>query len=347
MSAERIIINEQDQSQGRVVLADVFNVLVIDDSFTTADPKLYEDSEVFRKAYSTNKYSIIISNLIDAGLGVYVSDAASANTYKDKYKYDVAFILDLRADDSSMTEIDSLIANRKDLLYLVADYGKDESESKDSAGDQNNHLNFKAQYSPAVVVSKTTVPASYCFLMNFAQSVANGNPAWYAIAGVNRGLVNYIDETTRTISDDEFNNCQDKDQQKTSNYNPVMYLSNTYGNVIYGQRTLQFENTALKSVNVRILSNMIKKRIFNICLGLLFDTNDLVLWSEFKGRLGPYLDNMRFNRGLRSYEIIMDQKSQETVDELTVKGYVRIYPTRSAEYFDIDFTLTKAAAEVE
>lgn len=351
MSAiERIIINEKDQSQSRPVLADVFNVLVIEDGlFNTLDTDLYESSEDFKKVY-TNKDARLdaICDLIDGGLGVYVTSITNLLTFKDKYRYDFAFLMDLATTREDTGTIESLIAARKDFLYLPPDFAADKSGSEALAASYGKISlpSYGALYSPAVKYGEINLPASYCFLRNFATSVANGNPAWYAIAGVNRGLVNYIDGTIREIDEDEMNECQDKDQVSKSNYNPIINLNNTYGNTIYGQRTLQKENTSLRSVNVRILSNMIKKRIFNISLTLLFEMNDIALWNEFRGQLNPYLAAMKFGRGLQDYEIVMDQAAQDTVDDYTVKGYVRIRPTRAAEYFNIDFTLTNSGAEV-
>lgn len=351
MSAiERIIINEKDQSQSRPVLSDVFNVLVLEDSiFTTLDTVLYEDSEDFKKQYTADQPLFdAICDLIDLGLGVYVTNITNLLTFKDKYRFDFAFLMDCNTTREDIGDINTLIAARKDFLYLPQDFAESRTGSEELAAHFSKMAqpSYGALYSPAVKYSKTlTLPASYCFLRNFATSVGNGNPAWYAIAGVNRGLVNYIDGTIREIDEDEMNECQDKDQSAKSNYNPIINLNNTYGNTIYGQRTLQKENTSLRSVNVRIISNMIKKRIFNISLTLLFEMNDVVLWNEFRGQLVPYLNDMKFKRGLVNYEVIMDQTAQDSVDDYTVKGYVRIRPTRAAEYFDIDFTLTNSGAE--
>lgn len=125
MSAiERIIINEKDQSLSRPVLADVFNVLVLEDSlFNDVDTTLYEDSEDFRKKYTSDSHIITaICNIIDGGLGVYVSNLANILTFKDKYRYDFAFLMDCAASRDDISNINTLISARKDFLYLPPDY---------------------------------------------------------------------------------------------------------------------------------------------------------------------------------------------------------------------------------
>lgn len=367
-TVERIVINEIDQSQGRVVLDDQYNVLIISESFTDKnDTKLYTDAEEFTSVYGTtlanDKVALISAqDFINLGLGVYVSNEDNCQQFKDKYRFDVLFIYDTRKGESlEVDTITSLLSARLDCIYLPADFSKtkDECATYDEKTGVYTDGNFSymlgkcstvksgscsAYYAPAVTVSNVEFPGSYAFLRNFANSIGAGTPCWYAIAGINRGLLSYVSGTSREIDDEEALECQDKAK---SNYNPIVNLSSTYGNVIWGQRTMQAENTSLKSMNVRIMSCMIKKRIFNISLNLLFEMNDLALWNEFRGLLTPYLNQIKFGRGLHDFDIIMDQKTQESVDEMTVKGVVRIQPTRSAEYFDIDFVLTSQGAEVE
>ena len=93
---------------------------------------------------------------------------------------------------------------------------------------------------------------------------------------------------------------------------------------------------------------MIKKRIFNICSTLLFEINDMTLWNDFRGTLKPYLENMRLNRGLKDYQIIMDQATQDEADnDYTVKGIVKVAPQRVGEYFVIDFSVNSSLVNVE
>jgi hypothetical protein len=53
---------------------------------------------------------------------------------------------------------------------------------------------------------------------------------------------------------------------------------------------------------------------------------------------------MKVNGGITDYQIVMDESTvtDEAKNNLTVPGKVFISPTRPAEFFDIDFTITQA-----
>jgi hypothetical protein len=56
---------------------------------------------------------------------------------------------------------------------------------------------------------------------------------------------------------------------------------------------------------------------------------------------------MMYNDGLYDYKIVMDESTVTTddINHLRCPGKVYIAPTRTAEFFDIDFIITDAGAE--
>ena len=121
-----------------------------------------------------------------------------------------------------------------------------------------------------------------------------------------------------------------------------------YGYVIYGQRTLRMPTgsdptiqSALRSLNVRITANEIKKQIFNACIYLTFEQNIQRTWNEFKAQVEPLLFKMQSNRGLTDYQIIMDTTTISETDlaENRIRGIVRVSIVNAVEYFDIGFEL--------
>lgn len=104
--------------------------------------------------------------------------------------------------------------------------------------------------------------------------------------------------------------------------------------------------SALDSLNVRIAANEVKKAIFEICLGLSFETNDFILWTNFKMKLSRVLDAMKEARAVTDYLIIMDESTvtDADVDDSTVPGVVKVVFARAAKSFDITFELKPTGA---
>ena len=135
--------------------------------------------------------------------------------------------------------------------------------------------------------------------------------------------------------------------------NPIMKWKN-YGYVIAGQYTAyvgidEFTHSALESMNVRLTSNVIKKKIFDVCLSLLFEPNNSTLYLKFYSEMEKFLNYMKNNGGLYDYKIVMNEESVTFTDINTLRCPGKIYAsiTRTAEYFDIDFVITGAGAVFE
>lgn len=130
--------------------------------------------------------------------------------------------------------------------------------------------------------------------------------------------------------------------------NPIMKIL-SYGYTIYGNATLMqdvtgYSKSSLQSLGTRVLCNVIKKAIFSICVALTFEPNDYHLYAQFKTKLDEILSQIKLNGGLSDYQIVMDESTVTDIDKqnLRVPGKVVIAPTRPAEFFDIDFTITGA-----
>lgn len=297
----------------------------------------------------------------------------------DKYLYDVKFITsggatgrEIKNSDSGHAEVNSLklYKNMLNLAYSRQDclalfdipFGQGEAFKSelnkvfDSLSD-GSALSYAAAYAPwcykllnANKQYKWVAP-SYMFLYTLAESMKRGSFSWQIPAGVNRGLVTNVIDTEFPIGETLLNIWQN---DNPASINPIMSLRN-YGYTIFGQRTLysiaSTENgimSALKEVGVRLVTIDIKKAIFNIAVGLTFEANNIHTWSEFKGQLEPYLDNIKANRGISSYEILMDSNTTtlDNINNNTVVGIVRISPTRAAENFDISFEIDQDTVSI-
>ena len=194
------------------------------------------------------------------------------------------------------------------------------------------------------------MPGSFIFLATIGMNLARNGESqiWYAPAGVSRASTNLVVEPQYEIGATILNEWQNNVDDIDVRINPIMKIL-SYGYVIYGNSTLMqdedgYSKSALQSLGTRVLCNVVKKAIFSICVALTFEPNDYILWAEFKTRLSTTLDQMKVNGGITDYQIVMDETTvtDEAKNNLTVPGKVFISPTRPAEFFDIDFTITQA-----
>jgi hypothetical protein len=194
-----------------------------------------------------------------------------------------------------------------------------------------------------------SMPGSFIFLATIGTNLARNSETqiWYAPAGVARAATNLVVEPAYEIGSTILDEWQNSTDYKVR-INPIMNIL-TYGYTIYGNATLMqdedgYSKSALQSLGTRVLCNVVKKAIFSICVALTFEPNDYILWAKFKTKLSDVLEQMKVNGGLSDYQIVMDDTTvtDEDKNNLRVPGKVFISPTRPAEFFDIDFTITQA-----
>lgn len=161
---------------------------------------------------------------------------------------------------------------------------------------------------------------------------------WDACAGTDGGSLDILGL--------EYNmDKNDREILKTANVNPIIY-TNSRGYVIMG------DNTGLRvrrpmnpepgaSLSVRRLVNYIKKVITALSIDYCFKTNDSFTWDEFKLQVNPFLRNIKDNRGLYDYRIVLDETTvtAEKIDALEMPAILKLKPTRKAEVIDLGFTL--------
>lgn len=202
---------------------------------------------------------------------------------------------------------------------------------------------------PTVANKLIRMAPSYIFLYTFLSNLIDNvnSQKWFPPAGVKRATARVVKKPDYEIGSVILNAWQNDD---TSRVNPIMKLKQ-YGYVIYGQyTTLQaidlYTHSALESLNVRLICNVVKKKIFDVCLNMAFEPNTSTLWLKFFSQMDEFLRYMKYNEGVYDYKIKMDESTVTTddINHLRCPGKVWIAPTRTAEFFDIDFIITEAGA---
>jgi hypothetical protein len=161
---------------------------------------------------------------------------------------------------------------------------------------------------------------------------------WFATAGVERGSTTAIKARIKLRQ-------ADRDTLYEGRINPMATFTEE-GVLIWGNKTLQEAETALNRVNVRRLLLQARKLISAVATRLLFDPNDQVVRARFAALVNPILDNIRKERGLYDFRVVVSNDIEEyDRNEMSAKLYLK--PTRALEYIIIDFIITPTGASFE
>ena len=255
-------------------------------------------------------------------------------------------------DNSNLVEesIEMIEQDRADSIYIVT------TPDTDSAGDPllpenvvsdldgiGLDSNYTATYWPWVQVNDAEnnvyvyMPPTRDVVRNIALTDNISFP-WFAVAGVQRGDV--VAEKARIKLTQQY-----RDTLYEGRINPVTTWA-TEGIKIWGNKTMQIEETALNRLNVRRLLLQARKLISAVSLRLLFEQNDDVVRNQFLSLVNPILDNIRSQRGLTDFRVTLDN-SPELIDQNTLCGKIYLKPTRSLEYIKIEFNVMNTGASFD
>ena len=177
------------------------------------------------------------------------------------------------------------------------------------------------------IPTSTIIPAIYEYNDDSAAE-------WFAPAGVNRGIASTVIRPERVLT------INDRNLLYQANVNPIAQFPR-YGTVVYGQKTLQKQASALDRVNVRRLLIALKDYIGQIGETLVFEQNNQVTRNRFLTKVNPYLDSVQQKQGLYSYSVVMDETNNtpDVVDRNQLVGTIYLQPTRTAEFIQLDFNI--------
>tara|TARA_R110000851_G_scaffold333537_1_gene515520 strand:+ start:10568 stop:12994 length:2427 start_codon:yes stop_codon:yes gene_type:complete len=210
----------------------------------------------------------------------------------------------------------------------------------DNAGLDSN---YTATYWPWVQVNDTDnnvllfLPPTRDVLRNIALT-DNVSFPWFAVAGVQRGIVNAIKARKKLTLDE-------RDSLYEARINPIATFASD-GIIIFGNKNLQVNETALNRLNVRRLLLQARKLISAVSIRLLFEQNDDVVRNQFKTLVNPILESIRSERGLTDFRVEVDT-SPESIDRNELNGRIFIKPTRALEFITVEFVVMNTGASFD
>jgi phage tail sheath protein FI len=251
-------------------------------------------------------------------------------------------------DNTNLIEaaIEMVEQDRADSLYIMTtpDYGNGAELSPQEAVDilDNAGLdsNYSCTYWPWVQINDTEnnvllyVPPTRDVVRNIALTDNIAFP-WFATAGIQRGDVDAI-KARRKLT------LAERDLLYENRINPIATFTSD-GIKIWGNKTLQVKESALNRINVRRLLLQARKLISAVSIRLLFEQNDSVVRNQFLGLVNPILDNIRSERGLTDFRVVLSN-SPEDIDRNQLTGQIFLKPTRALEFIQLEFVIMNTGA---
>jgi uncharacterized protein len=268
---------------------------------------------------------------------------------KDDYSFNILLTPGLLNSAATHTGvISSIITNtqlRGDNIYVVDMVGYDGTLAEAVTQAQTRDNSYAATYWPWLRIQdpetgkRVWVPASTMIGGVYAHTDKVAAP-WFAPAGINRGGLGSVLRAKNKLSQ------LNRDELYANNINPIATFPRK-GIVVFGQKTLQKDASALDRVNVRRLLIELKSFIGQTADTLVFEQNSITTRNKFLATVNPYLENIKQKQGLYAFKVIMDDSlnTPDVIDRNQLVGQIYIQPTRTAEFINLDFILQPTGAE--
>jgi len=166
---------------------------------------------------------------------------------------------------------------------------------------------------------------------------------WYAPAGDTRGKI--------YASDYEMSPSFAQRELIYGDFNAVNPFVNfaSKGLLVYGQKTLLRENSALNRVNVRRMVIYIKKLIKRAMDSMLFEPHNPESWKRAVAKITSILEPIRQNNGISQYRVIIDESTNtpDLIAQSIMHGIIKIVPVGTIEIIELTLQVNKAGSNLE
>jgi len=254
-------------------------------------------------------------------------------------------------DNGNLIEatIDMVEQDRADSLYIMTTPDTDGGGDVMTVEDITDYLdgmydsNYSCTYWPWIQVNDTEnnvyifMPPTRDVVRNIALTDNIAFP-WFAVAGIQRGDVDAIQVRKKLT-------LNDRDVLYENRINPIATFT-TDGIKIWGNKTLQVKESALNRINVRRLLLQARKLISAVAIRLLFEQNDNVVRNQFLALVNPILDNIRAQRGLTDFRVVLSSDPEE-IDRNELTGQIFLKPTRALEFIQLEFVIMNTGASFD
>ena len=304
---------------------------------------------VINSTEDNNMYQFIGNGTNDVTQGLIGDDydnMLNLLSNQDDYQFNVLVTPGLLNKDHA-SQVATAINNtqqRGDSIYLIdpVAYATSITEVNTQANSRNS--SYAAMYWPWLqtidpdlgdqvwVPASTMIPGVYAFNDNSSEP-------WFAPAGINRGGLTTVIRPERKLSQ------ANRDSLYQNKVNPIASFPGQ-GSVVYGQKTLQRQASALDRVNVRRLLIALKSYIGQVAQTLVFEQNTAATRNNFLSIVNPYLETVVQRQGLFAFKVVMDDSNNtpDVIDRNQMVGAIYLQPVKTAEFIILDFNLLPTGA---
>jgi hypothetical protein len=293
-----------------------------------------------------NFYNTVTSTNTQGVQGSDYTNMINLLSNQDDYRFNALFTPGLFSELHT-SQVNTIIANtqeRGDNIYVVdlVDFGDVSGNVVNEASALNT--SYAAAYWPWVQIKDPStgkniwVPASTVIAGVYAYNDRVAEP-WFAPAGINRGGLGQVIRAEQKLPQ------ATRDTLYLGKVNPIATFPGT-GVVVYGQKTLQTQASALDRVNVRRLLIALKSYISQVANNLVFEQNTISTRNQFLAQVNPYLESVQQRQGLYAFKVIMDESNNtpDVIDRNQLVGQIYLQPTKTAEFIYLDFNVTPTGA---
>jgi uncharacterized protein len=297
----------------------------------------------------TGNYYDNIDNTDTQGLvGDNYTDVINLLANKDSFRYNIITTPGLIYENAThATPLNALISNtenRGDAIVVLdlKNYAGTVTGTTSTAASLDT--SYAAAYWPWLQITEVDsqqlvwVPASAMIPGVYAYTDKTSE-AWFAPAGINRGGLGTVRQAERKLDQ------PNRDILYTGKVNPIATFPGR-GVVVFGQKTLQNQSSALDRVNVRRLLITLKGYISQISDNLVFEQNTASTRNTFLSQVNPYLESVQQRQGLYAFKVVMDDTNNtaDVIDRNELVGAIYLQPTKTAEYIYLDFNILPTGA---
>jgi len=297
----------------------------------------------------TGNYYSNINNSDSQGLvGGNYDTAFNLLANKDEFQFKVITSPGLIYSNASHgTPLNTLLSNVEErgdsiLVLDLENYASAVTAATQTAATVDS--SYAASYWPWVQVTDPDtrqlawVPASTLIPGVYAANDSAAEP-WFAPAGINRGGLGSVNQAERKLTQ------ANRDTLYVGKVNPIATFPGR-GVVVFGQKTLQTQASALDRVNVRRLLIELKGYISQVSSNLVFEQNTAATRNQFLSQVNPYLESVQQRQGLYAFKVVMDDTNNtaDVIDRNQLIGAIYIQPTKTAEFIYLDFNILPTGA---
>jgi len=165
---------------------------------------------------------------------------------------------------------------------------------------------------------------------------------WDAPAGVNRGIMNGVNDLAFNPREKEASQLY----TKSFNYAKQYPLD---GFVLEGQKTTQVKPSAFDRVNVRRLFLRLERFVYQISRYFVMEPNNVFTRRRLVAAIEPLFQTIKAEGGLYDFRIVCDETNNTptVIDNNELKVAILLKPVRTAEFILVDFIATRTDANFD